>query len=130
MFFKISVTLITDLVGSEITKLILQTSGATNFKGIDDYQTFELMDATVGSVNRPTTLDIRDQLQDILSTTFNFHEKVVANVERLQAKLTGLDTYIITVHGDTITLVILSNIKDTSKHKCGSEFRTAMHTIR
>ena len=34
------------------------------------------------------------------------------------------------MHEDTITLIILLNIKDTAKHECDSKFRTAMHTIR
>ena len=75
-------------------------------------------------------MDIHDQLQDILGMTFNFQPKVVADVEQLQAKVAGLNTFGITVHEDIIAFIILVNIEDVSKHEWGSEFRTAMHTIR
>ena len=52
------------------------------------------------------------------------------NVERLRAKAAGLNTCGITMHKDTIALVILLNIENTAKHKWGSNFQTAMHTIR
>ena len=72
---------ITNLVGSKITNAVLQTSYGTNFKGINDYQLFKHIDPIVGGTNRPATSDIRDQLHGILSTTLNFQQRIVANVE-------------------------------------------------
>ena len=72
---------ITDIIGSKITDAILRTSDSTFFKGIDECQLYELFGATVGCADRPTTSDIRDQLQDILGTTFNYQQKIITNVE-------------------------------------------------
>ena len=70
---------ITNIFGSNLTNAILQTSNATNFMCINEYQFFELIDATIVGSNRPSTSTIHNQCQDILSTAFNFQQKVVAN---------------------------------------------------
>ena len=42
---------ITNIVSSNITNLILLTYDDTNFQGIDNYQLFELIEATVGGAD-------------------------------------------------------------------------------
>ena len=41
----------TDLVGSDITNAVLRTSDGTDFKGIDEYQLYEIFEATVGGAD-------------------------------------------------------------------------------
>ena len=43
---------ITNLVGSNITDAVLQTSDGTDFKGIDEYQLYELFEAIDGEANQ------------------------------------------------------------------------------
>ena len=115
---------------TNITDAIIRTSDGTNLKDINVYQLFELINVTFIINNQPKTLNIHDQLQDILGRTFNFQQKVVVNIKQLWAKAAGLNTYCIAEHKDTIALIILASIKDTAKHEWSSELCTTMHTIR
>jgi hypothetical protein len=67
---------ITNKVGSDITDTMLKTADGSNFKGVDDYQLEDLLNAVMQGADRPSTTDILQQFLGIIAFTFNFQKKV------------------------------------------------------
>ena len=67
---------ITNKVGSDITDTMLKTADGSAFKGVDDYQLEDLLNAMLQGADRPSTTDILEQFLGIIAFTFNFQNKV------------------------------------------------------
>ena len=74
---------ITSNVGNDVTHTILKTADGLDYKGIDDYQIKDLLNAVIQGTDRPSTTNILELLVAILAFQFNFQKKVKANVEIL-----------------------------------------------
>ena len=45
-------------MGSDITDSVLKTADGSDFKGVEDYQIEDLLDAVIQGADRPNTTDI------------------------------------------------------------------------
>jgi hypothetical protein len=68
-------------VGSDITDSVLKTADGSDFKGVDDYQIKDLLDAVIQGADRPITTDILELALALMTFQFNLEKKVGANVE-------------------------------------------------
>ena len=121
---------ITNKVGSDITDTILKTADGSDFKGVDDYQLEDLLNAVLQGADRPSTTDILKQFLGIIAFTFNFQKKVGANMELLKAKVGSMQSYGINVDETQLALILLANIETAASEDFGREFRPALQTIR
>jgi hypothetical protein len=48
---------ITNKVGAEITDSVLKTANGSDYKGVDDYQLEDLLDAVLQGADRPSTTE-------------------------------------------------------------------------
>ena len=116
--------------GRDITDSILKTADGVDFKGIDEYHLYDLVQVCIQGADRPATGDILGHLIDIISTRFDFRKKINNNVEALRAKTARLHTYGINMDDTQIALIILANIEVAATQDYGTEFKTALQTIR
>ena len=63
--------LLTDLVGTDITNSVLQTSDG-DYKGVDEYTIDEVMQAAYDNADCPPMTDVLEQLINVLHYTFDF----------------------------------------------------------
>lgn len=116
--------------GRDITDSVLKTADGVDFKGIDEYHLYDLVQVCVQGADRPATGDILSHLIEIISTRFDFRKKVINNVEALRAKTARIHTYGINMDDTQIALIILANIEVAAAQDYGAEFKTALQTIR
>ena len=81
------IEVLTDLVGTDITNSVLQTSDG-DYKGVDEYTIDEVMQAAYNNTDRPPMTDVLEQLIDMLHYTFDFRKKITANMETVQTSPT------------------------------------------
>jgi hypothetical protein len=118
------------LVGSNITNAILLTANGSNYKSVDNFTLFNLMQVAIDGVDHPSTNDMLEQLLDVINHTFDFCKKISINMELLQLNVAQMATYSITIGVPQIVITLLANIKTVAKSKYGHNFCLAMHTIR
>ena len=116
--------------GTDVTDSVLKTADGVDYKGIDDYHLYDIVQVAIQGADRPATGDILGHLTNIIATRFDFRKKVINNVEALRAKTARLHTYGINMDDTQIALIILANIELAAPHEYGSEFKTALQTIR
>jgi len=121
---------IIEKVGTDITDSVIRTIDGTDYKGIDDYQLSELVDAAIQGAARPATSDILTLLNNVVSHTFDFQKRVSHNVELLKARAAKLAAYGVNVDETHLVLVTMANVEAAAKEEYGSEFRPALRTLR
>lgn len=117
-------------VGTAVTDAVLCTPDGTDYKGVDEYELYEVADAAISGADRPATTDILRLLSGIIKYPLDFRKKVNQNVEVLRAKAGRMRSYGITVDDAQLALVILANVEIAAKEEYGSEFRPALQVIR
>ena len=100
--------------GRDVTDSVLKTADGVDFKGIDEYHLYDLVQVCIQGADRPATGDILGHLIEIISTRFDFRKKIINNVEALRAKTARLSTYGVNMDDTQIALIILANIEVTS----------------
>jgi hypothetical protein len=100
----------------------LKTADGVDFKGIDEYHLYDLVQVCIQGADRPATGDILGHLIEIISTRFDFRKKVINNVEALRSKTARLHTYGINMDDTQIALIILANIEVAAAQDYGAEF--------
>eukprot|EP00956_Cyclotella_meneghiniana_P028879 scaffold68484_cov41-Cyclotella_meneghiniana.AAC.1 len=116
--------------GRDVTDSVLKTANGVDLKGIDEYHLYDLVQVCIQGADRPATGDILGHLVEIISTRFDFRKKIINNVEALRAKTARLSTYGVNMDDTQIALIILANIEVAATQEYGSEFKTALQTIR
>eukprot|EP00956_Cyclotella_meneghiniana_P030944 scaffold79700_cov45-Cyclotella_meneghiniana.AAC.4 len=121
---------ITNKVGSDITDSVLRNVDGNDNKGVDEYNLYEVIQATIQGAIRPTMTEILTQKIAVINYTFDFRKKVATNMEVLRAKANRVISYGIS-HDDTeIALTLLANVDKATHHDWGLEFRPAMQEVR
>ncbi len=120
---------ITKLVGSNITDAILGTADGSNYKSIDDFTLFNVMQVAINGTNHPLTNDVLEQLLEVINQTFNFCKKISVNMELLQSNAARMATYGITIGVPQLGLTLLANIETATKSEYGHKFCLAIHAI-
>jgi hypothetical protein len=69
---------------------VLKTADDVNFKGINEYHFYDLVQVCVQGADHPATRVILGHLIEIISTRFDFRNKVINNVEALRSKTARL----------------------------------------
>ena len=116
--------------GRDVTDSVLKTADGVDFKGIDEYHLYDLVQVCIQGADRPATGDILGHLINIISTRFDFRKKIINNVEALRSKTARLSTYGVNMDDTQIALIILANIEVAATQDYGNEFKTALQTIR
>lgn len=116
--------------GRDITDSVLKTADGVDFKGIDEYHLFDVVQTCIQGADRPATGDILAHLVAVISTRFDFRKKIINNVEALRAKTARLRTYGINMDDTQIALIIIANVEAAATHEYGEEFKIALQTIR
>eukprot|EP00956_Cyclotella_meneghiniana_P026310 scaffold56538_cov51-Cyclotella_meneghiniana.AAC.1 len=116
--------------GRDVTDSVLKTADGVDLKGIDKYHLYDLVQVCIQGADRPATGDILGHLVEIISTRFDFRKKIINNIEALRAKTARLSTYGVNMDDTQIALIILANIEVAATQEYGSEFKTALQTIR
>ena len=96
--------------GRDVTDSVLRTADGIDYKGIDEYHLYDLVQAAIQGADRPATGDILGQLIEVISTKFDFRKKVVNNVEALRAKCARLTSYGVALDDTQLALIILANV--------------------
>ncbi len=91
--------------GRDITDSVLKTADGVDFKGIDDYHLYDVVQVCIQGADRPATGDILSHLLNIISTRFDFRKKITNNVEALRAKTARLHTYGVNMDETQIALI-------------------------
>ena len=121
---------ITNKVGSDITDSVLRNVDGNDNKGVDEYNLYEVIQATIQGAIRPTMTEILTQKIAVINYTFDFRKKVATNMEVLRAKANRVISFGIS-HDDTeIALTLLANVDKATHHDWGLEFRPAMQEVR
>ena len=121
--------MITAKVGNDITDTVLKMAGGSDYRGVDEYQLEDLLNAVMQGTNRPSTTDILDQFVALITFSFNFQKKVGANMELVRAKVGSMQPYGITVDEMQLALILLANIEMAASKDYGREFRPALQNI-
>jgi len=116
--------------GRDITDSVLKTADGVDFKGIDDYHLYDVVQVCIQGADRPATGDILSHLLNIISTRFDFRKKITNNVEALRAKTARLHTYGVNMDETQIALIILANVEAAATQDYGEEFKISLQTIR
>ena len=123
-------TAIVEQFGRDVTDSVLRTADGIDYKGIDEYHLYDLVQAAIQGADRPATGDILGQLIEVISTKFDFRKKVINNVEALRAKCARLTSYGVALDDTQLALIILANVELASTQEFGSEFKTTLRSIR
>ncbi len=113
---------VTKLVGSNITDAVLQTADGSNHKSIDDYTLIAVIAAAIDGANRPSTIDVLEQLLEVINHTFDFQKKVSVNMELMQLNAARMATYGIVISIPQLTLTLIANIENGTKVEYGRKF--------
>ena len=117
-------------MGSDITDSVLKTADGSDFKGVDDYQIKDLLDAVIQGADRPITTDILELALALMTFQFNLEKKVGANVEPWKWKAGALRAYGIHIDETVLALVIPANIELAAQEHYGREFCPTLQSIR
>ncbi len=120
---------ITKLVDSNITDTILPTAKGSDHKSVDDFKSFNVMQAAIDRADHPSTNDVLEQLLKVITHTFSFCKKIIVNMELLQSNAAQMATYGIIISTPQLVLTLLANIKTATKSKYSHKFCLAMHAI-
>jgi hypothetical protein len=71
---------ITKMVGSNITNAILQMADESDYKSINDFTLFNVLQVAINGANRPSTNDVLELLNEVINYNFNFCKKVSINM--------------------------------------------------
>ena len=110
------------MVSSDITNAILQTADGSDFKSIDDFTLYEVMNVAIDGADQPTTNDVLEQLIKATNHPFDFRKKVTVNMELMQLNGAPMATYGIIIGIPQLTLTLLANIETATKSDYGCEF--------
>ena len=123
-------TAVTDNVGSDVTDIVIRKVNGDNFKGIDDYELQKIFSAKINGADPPSANTVLEQLASVLRYAFNFQQKVITNMELLQARVARLQLSGITINGVQLTLALLANIECAKHEDYGHKFRPSLQNIR
>jgi hypothetical protein len=121
---------ITKLVGSNVTNAILWTANGSDHKSIDRNTLYEVMKLAIDGTDQPSTNNMLEQLLEVINHNFDFCKKVSINMELMQSNTVQMAMCSIIIGIPQLTLMLLANIKTTTKSNYGHEFCLAMHAIR
>ncbi len=121
---------ITKLIGSNITNAILHMADGSNYKSVDDYTLFKVMQVAINGADCPSTNNVLKLLLELINHTFDFRKKVSLNMELLQLNAACMATSGIVISIPQLVLTLLANIETATKSDYGHEFCSAMHAIR
>ena len=81
---------VTAKVGARVTDTVLRTSDGTDYKSVDQYELFQLINAVMQAADRPRVREVRQQMVDTVATKFNFQQRFSDNVAVLRARIARL----------------------------------------
>ena len=90
----------------------------------------KILVAVISGADRPATINILEQLIEILSFQFDFQKKVYANVELLRSKPASMETYGVNMDDTQIALTTLTNIEITEREDYSRNFSLVVQTIQ
>ena len=115
--------------GSHITDPILRDPKGVP-RNVDDYTIVALIDAARNNANRPTPRSVLDLVVEIVNYTFDFRQKVTANVEALRTKINNVRGLGISIDATQQAFVIIANIEAAAQADWGRDFRNVLDDIR
>ena len=121
---------VTVKVGARVTDTVLRTSDGTDYKSVDEYELFQLINAVMQAADRPRVREVRQQMVDTLATKFNFQQRFLDNVAVLRAQIARLPAYGITINEDVVAAIILAEADKAARKLWGREIETAADKIR
>ena len=121
---------ITAKVGTRVTDAVLRTADGTDYKSVDEYELYELVNAVMQNADRPRIRDVHKLLLAAISFNFNFQHRVSDNVAVLRARISRLGSYGITVHDDMLATIILAQVDKAANESWGREIETAVAKLR
>ena len=77
------------------------------------------MKAVIKGAELPATQDVRNMYVRLCSTRFDFHNKMVTNVEHFRSQVAKANAYGVTVGKDVVCLVLLSNVEWAAQQEWG-----------
>ncbi len=87
------------------------------------------MQAAIGGADCPSTNDVVEHLLKVINHTFDFCKKISINMELLQSIVAQMAVQGIIIGIPQLVLMLLANIKTTTKAKYGHKFCLTMHVI-
>ena len=98
---------IREKIGSSITDSVLETSGGTESKSVDEIELHTVLDAT----EHHAASDARDELKAFVATRFDYGGKLVNIVKQLKVKVNKVKGYGVNLQDDVIVLIIMANVE-------------------
>ena len=120
-------------VGTHITDPVLRSVDGNYYKGVDEYELADVVEAARAGADHPSITAILDQLLAVLRYRFNFQRKCSENVELLRTNAGKLAAYGIDVPESHIAIIILANIVHATRSDNSSfanDFRHALRSIQ
>ena len=121
---------ITAKVGAHVTNAVLRNANGMDYKSINDYKLHEIVTIIIQAATRSKIGAVHQQLITVLSTPFNFRQRISNNVAVLRAKNARIAAYGIIVHDDMIANIVLAEADEAAREEWGREIGTAMDKIR
>ena len=121
---------ITMQAGTDITDPVLRTPDGSDFKTVDEFEIFELINAVMNGADRPRPIDILAQYTAVLQFQFVWQDKVRRNAEVLSTRAGRLSAFGLTIDAAQRATVILANLDRAAGEEWGSDFRPVVQKIR
>ena len=117
-------------VGTHITDPVLRSVDGNYYKGVDEYELADVVEAARAGADHPSITAILDLLLAVLRYRFNFQRKCSENVELLRTNAGKLTAYGIDAPESHIAIVILSNIVHATRSDNSSFASDFSHALR
>jgi hypothetical protein len=72
---------------------VLRNTDGNNYKGVNEWSLYKVLDTVKQGAIRPNTGDIFTQLTNTINHRFVFRKKVATNMEHLRAKVSRIVSY-------------------------------------
>jgi hypothetical protein len=106
---------ITEKVGTDVTDTILRNADGNDYKGVDDYQLYDVIEAVLAGAIRPNMPNVLQQVVETINYTFDMRKKISTNMETLRAKANRIVAYGINHDESFLALTLLANVDAASQ---------------
>ena len=121
---------IISILGAQITNPILRTTDGLDFRTVDVYELHQLISAVKEGYERPSSIDIKQMMVDVMTKKFNWRESAVTNLEQISTAIAKAATYGLRFHKDMKRLAITANVAHVVHQRWGSELTEAQLNIK